>query len=61
MGIGLRPSDLAGLELPDRRPGIKAGTPAPTGDLEVKPRDARGWLDKYIDAGYKPTRTTKSW
>lgn len=26
------------------------------GDLEENPRDAKGWLNKAIDGGYKPTR-----
>jgi hypothetical protein len=47
---------LAGLNLPDGRPGIRAGVKAPSGDLESAPRDAKGWLDQHIEAGYKPTR-----
>jgi hypothetical protein len=47
---------LAGLQLPDGRPGIRPGTTAPGGDLEHAPRDAKGWMDQHIEAGYKPTR-----
>jgi hypothetical protein len=47
---------LAGLHFPDGRPGVPVGTDAPAGDLEVAPRDAKGFLDRVIAAGYKPTR-----
>ncbi|HYT93070.1 MAG TPA: DUF4276 family protein [Gemmataceae bacterium] len=47
---------LAGVQLPDGRPGIRLGATGPTGHLEQAPRDAKGWLDQHIDAGYKPTR-----
>jgi hypothetical protein len=47
---------LAGYPLPDGRPGIRPGTTAPTGDLDRAPRDAKGWLDQHMDAGYKSTR-----
>lgn len=47
---------LAGISLPDGRPGIRSGTTIPTGDLEAMPRDAKGWLDGCMDAGYKNTR-----
>ncbi|HEV3204623.1 MAG TPA: DUF4276 family protein [Gemmataceae bacterium] len=47
---------LAGFPFPDGRPGIRPGTAPPEGNLEDAPRDAKGWLDKCIDAGYKPTR-----
>ncbi len=50
---------LAGRELPDKRPGVKPGTPSPGGDLEKSPRDAKGWLDQHLDAGCKPTRDQK--
>jgi hypothetical protein len=43
---------LAGQQLPDGRPGLRAGTVAPEGDLEVAPRGAKGWLDQHIEAGY---------
>jgi hypothetical protein len=47
---------LAGKPLPpDNRPGIRAGTVAPTDDLEAKPRDAKQWLRQHMDSGYKPT------
>jgi hypothetical protein len=51
---------LAGLPLPDGRPGGGPGTSAPAGDLEVAPRGAKGWLDQHMDAGYKPTRDQES-
>ncbi len=47
---------LAGVKLPDGRPGIRPGTKAPSGDIEETPRDAKGWLNDRIDAGYQPTR-----
>ena len=47
---------LAGLPLTDGRPGLRSDTTAPEGDLERAPRDAKGWLDRHIEAGYKPTR-----
>ena len=47
---------LAGLPLPDGRPGIRVGTVAPGGNLEEAPRDAKGWLDDCMDGGYKNTR-----
>ena len=47
---------LAGRPLPDGRLGLQPGTVAPAGDLEVTPRDAKGWLDQHMQSGYKPTR-----
>jgi hypothetical protein len=47
---------LAGVPLPDGRPGIKAGTSPPAGDLEEAPRDAKGWLSRHIEGGYRNTR-----
>ncbi len=46
---------LAGKRLPGDRPGVRAGTPAEPGDLEVAPRDAKGWLSKHMESGYKAT------
>ena len=46
---------LTGKNLPDGRPGIKAGIVVPGGDLEDAPRDAKGWLKKNMIAGYKET------
>ncbi|HXG12219.1 MAG TPA: DUF4276 family protein [Gemmataceae bacterium] len=46
---------IAGKPLPDGRPGVRAGTTAPAGDLEVTPRDAKQWLRQHMDSGYKPT------
>jgi hypothetical protein len=47
---------LAGLVLPDGRPGLRTGTPPPTGDIEKAPRDAKNWLADHIDDGYQQTR-----
>jgi hypothetical protein len=47
---------LAGLPLPDGRPGLRAGTLPFGGDLESAPRDAKGWLDAHMEEGYKNTR-----
>jgi hypothetical protein len=47
---------LAGLPLPDGRPGLNSGTRGPEGDLERSPRDAKRWLDQHMEAGYKPSR-----
>jgi hypothetical protein len=47
---------LAGQALPDGRPGVRAGTAVPPDDLEKAPRDAKGWLDRCMDEGYKNTR-----
>jgi hypothetical protein len=46
---------LAGKLLPDGRPGVRAGTLAEPGDLEAAPRDAKGWLNRHMESGYKPT------
>jgi hypothetical protein len=46
---------LAGNLLTGGRPGVRAGTTSPSGDLEKAPRDAKGWLRKYMASGYKPT------
>ncbi len=46
---------FAGKSLPDGRKIDKNAKP-PTGDLEISPRDAKGWLNKNIEGGYKPTR-----
>lgn len=34
---------------------LKDNSQAPTGDLESSPRDAKGWLNKNMPLGYKPT------
>jgi hypothetical protein len=47
---------LAGLALPDGRPGIRLGTRAPAGNVEEAPRDAKGWLNDCMESGYKNTR-----
>jgi hypothetical protein len=47
---------LAGLALPDGRPGIAADAMPPEGNLEVHPRDAKRWLDQRLDDGYKESR-----
>jgi hypothetical protein len=50
---------LAGQGLPDGRPGIRAGTEAPTADTERGPRDAKGWMADHCEEGYRPTRDQK--
>jgi hypothetical protein len=47
---------LAGLPLPDGRPGIPSGTMVPSQDLESQLRDAKRWLDRCLDEGYKNMR-----
>ena len=34
---------------------LKDNSQAPTGDLESSPRAAKGWLNKNMPLGYKPT------
>jgi Domain of unknown function (DUF4276) len=52
---------IAGIEsytgktFPDGRK-VKEHVTVPEGDVEASPRDAKGWLNKAIDGGYKPTR-----
>ena len=46
---------LAGKSLPNGRV-IAANSTAPDGNLEENPRDAKGWLNRVIEGGYKPTR-----
>jgi hypothetical protein len=48
---------LAGQPLPpDNRPGIRAGTMPPDGNLELRPRDAKGWLKQHMASrSYKVT------
>ncbi len=48
-------ASLAGQRLPDGRL-VAANTEAPEGDLEVAPRDAKGWLQGAVEGGYKETR-----
>jgi hypothetical protein len=48
-------TSLAGRRLPDGRL-IKSNAKAPDGDLELSPRDAKGWLRPFVEGGYKPTR-----
>lgn len=50
-GIG----SLAGREIPNRR-RIDQHAKAPKGNIEESPRDAKGWLNKVVEGGYKPTR-----
>ena len=47
---------LAGQRLPDGRMIDPAKASAPVGDVEESPRDAKGWLSRVIEGGYKPTR-----
>ncbi len=46
---------MAGQRLPDGRL-IESNAKAPDGDLELSPRDAKGWFRAIVDGGYKPTR-----
>ncbi len=46
---------VAGQQLPDGRL-VQPAAKAPDGDLEKRPRDAKGWLSQVIEGGYKPTR-----
>lgn len=48
-------ASLAGRRLPDGRL-IAVNAQAPDGDLELSPRDAKGWLRAIVEGGYKPTR-----
>jgi len=48
-------ASLAGRRLPDGRL-IESNAKAPEGDLELSPRDAKGWLGTIVEGGYKPTR-----
>ncbi len=48
-------ASLAGRRLPDGRL-IEPNAKAPDGDLELSPRDAKGWLRAIVEGGYKPTR-----
>lgn len=46
---------LAGKRLNDGRV-IAADAKTPVGNLEESPRDAKGWLRRIVEGGYKPTR-----
>jgi hypothetical protein len=46
---------LAGKKLAEGRIEIPANLKPPEGDLELHPRDAKGWLNEHIPAGYKPS------
>jgi hypothetical protein len=48
-------ASLAGRRLPDGRL-IDPNARPPAGDLEVGPRNAKGWLGNIVEGGYKPTR-----
>ncbi len=49
---------LAGKTLKDGRPGVQSGTEPPDKDkdIELSPRDAKGWLGKVMEAGYNPVK-----
>ena len=49
-------TSFAGKTLPDGRLAAPADVKAPEGDVEKSPRDAKGWLSKVVQGGYKPTR-----
>jgi hypothetical protein len=48
-------ASAAGQTLPGGRLIARDAT-APDGDLEASPRDAKRWLGKVVEGGYKPTR-----
>jgi len=48
-------SSVAGKKLPDGR-AISASAIPPACNLEESPRDAKGWLNKVIEGGYRPSR-----
>jgi hypothetical protein len=47
---------LSGKPLKDGRPGVASGTQPPAQDLEVAPRNAKGWLNKVMQSGYSPVK-----
>ena len=47
---------LSGKPLKDGRPGVPPGTQPPGQDLEVGPRNAKGWLKNVMESGYHPVR-----
>ena len=46
-------SSLAGKKMSDGRTALRSGTTAPGNNLELAPRDAKGWLSKQMPNGYK--------
>jgi hypothetical protein len=50
---------LAGKKLANGRIEIPGHLKTPAGDLEQHPRDAKGWLNQNIPAGYKPNTDQK--
>lgn len=46
-------SSLAGRPMKDGRPGVRSDSVAPDGDLEIAPRDAKGYLTKRMESGYR--------
>src|SRR6266545_6275182 len=49
-------TELAGKPRSDGLPGIPAGTTMPDGDLEERPRGAKGWLNERMPNGYSETQ-----
>ena len=47
---------IAGLNLADGRPGVRAETIRPQQDLEKRPRNAKGLLGEKMEFGYNPVR-----
>lgn len=47
---------LSGKRLMGGLAGVRAGTHPPEGDLEASLRDAKGWLKKVMESGYKERR-----
>lgn len=46
-------SSLAGRPLKDGRQGVRADAEPPSGDLELAPRDAKGYLSRSMVSGYR--------
>lgn len=47
---------LSGRPLKDGRTGVKPGIRAPEQDLELGPRNAKGWLGSVMGSGYSPVK-----
>ncbi len=48
-------ASLAGTRFLDGRAGLNESVVPPAGDLELAPRDAKGWLNRNMKSGNKPT------
>jgi hypothetical protein len=47
---------VAGRAMSNGQPGVRSGAIPPPGNLELAPRDAKGWLDGCMEGGYKAGR-----